>query len=83
MINGILFGYHDTQVGLLLQGCTIESMIVGGPAYNSRQLERGDVILKVDDVVATPASYPPFAFVIIPVKIECRAATCRQISQSF
>ncbi len=48
-----------SQIGMLLYGVTIDSTIVGGPAYNSRQLESGDVIVQVDGVAATPASHQP------------------------
>ena len=45
------------QIGILLCGVTIDNMIIGGPAYNSRQLEIGDIILQVDGVAATLASF--------------------------
>ena len=32
----------------MLLGTMIDNLVVGGPAYNSRQLHRGDVVLKVD-----------------------------------
>ena len=32
----------------MMNGTMIENMVVGGPAYNSKQLEHGDVILEVD-----------------------------------
>lgn len=34
----------------MLLGTTIDNLVVGGPAYNSRQLSRGDVIIRVDGV---------------------------------
>jgi hypothetical protein len=40
----------------MLCGVTIDNMITGGPAHNSRQLEAGDVILQVDGAAATLAS---------------------------
>lgn len=49
------------QIGILFCGVTVETTIIGGPAYNSRKLHPGDVILKVDGVVATMASCPPQA----------------------
>jgi len=33
---------------MMLMGCTIENMVLGGPAYNSYKLDKGDIILKVD-----------------------------------
>ena len=36
------------QVGLMMDGTTIDSLVVGGPAFRSGQLERGDIILAVD-----------------------------------
>jgi C-terminal processing protease CtpA/Prc len=37
----------------MLLGTMIDNLVVGGPAYNSRQLHHGDVILKVDGVPVT------------------------------
>lgn len=37
-----------STVGIMLNGCQIDNMVVGGPAWNSHQLEHGDEILKVD-----------------------------------
>lgn len=39
---------QQVQVGMMLMGCTIENMVLGGPAYNSHELDKGDIILKVD-----------------------------------
>ena len=33
----------------MLNGITIDNTVAGGPAYNSKQLGHGDVILEVDD----------------------------------
>jgi hypothetical protein len=33
----------------MLHGCSIEGMVVGGPAFQSRQLDRGDIIFMIDD----------------------------------
>jgi hypothetical protein len=33
----------------MLHGCTIEGMVVGGPAFQSRQLDKGDIIFMIDD----------------------------------
>jgi C-terminal processing protease CtpA/Prc len=35
-------------VGIILRGTIIESMVVGGPAFTSKSLGRGDEILEVD-----------------------------------
>jgi S1-C subfamily serine protease len=40
----------------MLLGTTIDNLVVGGPAYNSRQLFRGDVISKVDGVPVTQSN---------------------------
>ena len=40
------------QVGIMMRGTTIDNTVVGGPAYNSKQLGHGDVILEVDGQVA-------------------------------
>ena len=37
----------------LLHGTTVDDLILGGPAYNSKKLAQGDVIIKVDSVEAT------------------------------
>ena len=34
----------------------IDNIVVGGPAYNSKLLSRGDVILKVNDVAVTQSN---------------------------
>ena len=41
-------GQLQTTVGLMVKNQVIENLLIGGPAMISRQLERGDVILKVD-----------------------------------
>jgi C-terminal processing protease CtpA/Prc len=40
----------DWQVGIILHGIVIDNVIVGGPAYDSKLLEKGDAILQVDRV---------------------------------
>jgi hypothetical protein len=42
----------------MLCGLVIDSTVIGGPAYNSRLLERDDAILRVDGTVATQVAYP-------------------------
>jgi len=32
----------------MLLGCVIDNMVVGGPAYTSQKLDKGDVIVKID-----------------------------------
>ncbi len=32
----------------MFSGMTVDNMIIGGPAYNSKLLERGDVICQID-----------------------------------
>jgi hypothetical protein len=39
-------------------GLTIEDMVVGGPAFNSQELERGDTLLAVDGQVTALPSAP-------------------------
>jgi C-terminal processing protease CtpA/Prc len=49
-------GYHlwcrflilTRQVGLMLKGTIIDQLVVGGPAYNSGDLDRGDFVEAVD-----------------------------------
>jgi C-terminal processing protease CtpA/Prc len=33
---------------MILDGTVIDSMVVGGPAYNTGQLDRGDIILRIN-----------------------------------
>jgi C-terminal processing protease CtpA/Prc len=37
----------------MINGTSVDNTVVGGPAYNSQRLSHGDIILKVDGVVAT------------------------------
>ena len=39
-------------------GLTIEDMVVGGPAFHSQELERGDTLLAVDGQVTALPSAP-------------------------
>lgn len=41
------------QVGMMLSGLMIDGMVVGGPAFVSHQLDRGDEIVRVDGVTVT------------------------------
>ena len=34
------------QVGIMLNGTTIDGVVFGGPAYNSQRIVRGDVIVE-------------------------------------
>lgn len=45
-----------STVGLMFVGLTIEDMVVGGPAFNSQELERGDTLLAVDGQVVSEAT---------------------------
>ena len=36
---------------MMLKGCVLDSLVVGGPGYNCGQLDRGDIVLKVDNAV--------------------------------
>ena len=40
----------------MISGTTVDNLLVGGPAYSSKQLSQGDVILQVDSVEATPSN---------------------------
>ncbi len=41
------------KLGIMMNGTTIDSTVVGGPAFNSKQFSHGDVILAVNGVPAT------------------------------
>jgi S1-C subfamily serine protease len=45
--------FDRDQVGIMLRGCIIDNMVIGGPAYNVGLLRRGDIITGVDGVPAT------------------------------
>jgi C-terminal processing protease CtpA/Prc len=36
------------QVGIMLNDLIIDNMVIGGPAYKCKQLDKGDKIIKVD-----------------------------------
>jgi hypothetical protein len=42
-----------STVGMMLNGTTIEFLVVGGPGYNSGQLDRGDTVLRVNAEAVT------------------------------
>ena len=49
--NTISAGFATkSTVGMMLVGSKIDNMVIGGPAYNSQKLSKGDVLLKVDDL---------------------------------
>jgi len=39
-----------STVGIMLTGCKIDNLLIGGPACNSAQLDKGDVILTIDGI---------------------------------
>ena len=39
-----------SQVGLMLNGLVVDNMVVGGPAYNSGQLQQSDIITHIDGI---------------------------------
>jgi hypothetical protein len=41
------------QVGIMLRGTTIDHIVAGGPAYNTKQMVPGDEILAVGGQLAT------------------------------
>lgn len=41
------------QVGVMFASGVIDSMVVGGPAYNSRHLDKGDVVVEIDGNAVT------------------------------
>jgi C-terminal processing protease CtpA/Prc len=57
ILSGFLtyfLGPVRVQVGLMMNGAVIDNMVIGGPAYNSEQLDKGDVILEVDGKPVNP-----------------------------
>jgi len=48
--DSISSGFNTkSTVGMMLVGMSIDNMVVGGPAYNCQRLNKGDILLKVDD----------------------------------
>jgi C-terminal processing protease CtpA/Prc/predicted nucleic acid-binding Zn-ribbon protein len=45
-----------STVGIMLNDCTVENIVVGGPAFISRAVANGDTILKIDGNTATPGT---------------------------
>lgn len=45
-----------TTLGILLKNCTIDKLVIGGPAWKSRALKIGDEIVKVDGTPVSSAS---------------------------
>jgi hypothetical protein len=42
-----------STVGILLNGLVIDDIVLGGPAFNAEQIDKGDTILRVDDIDVT------------------------------
>ena len=43
-----------STVGIMLNDCVIDTLVVGGPAFNSRQIRPGATILKIDGKPVSP-----------------------------
>ena len=43
-----------STVGIMLNDCVIDTLVVGGPAFNSRQIRPGATILKIDGKLVSP-----------------------------
>ena len=50
-------GSAKTTVGLMMNGLVINNMVVGGPAYASAELQRGDTVLRVDGQPVTAGNF--------------------------
>ena len=46
----------------MLNDLTVDNLVVGGPAYTCKQLDRGDVILRVGVYLIVRKASPPHAF---------------------
>ncbi len=44
---------NRSTVGLQLDGCVVDNMVVGGPAFNCRRIHEGDTILSIDGKTVT------------------------------
>ncbi len=51
-------GSRRTTVGLMVDGLTIDNIVIGGPAHNSGELNRGDRIVAVDFQSVTEDTLP-------------------------
>ena len=49
-------GPRPAQIGIMLLGTMVDNLVVGGPAFNSRQLHHGDIIVKVDGTPVTQSN---------------------------
>ena len=41
-------GSSMSTVGIMLTGCQVDNLLIGGPACNSGQLEKGDLVVSID-----------------------------------
>jgi len=46
-----------TTIGVMMNGLSVQNMILGSPAYTCHRLDRGDQIVKVDGVEVTPDTF--------------------------
>jgi hypothetical protein len=64
-------------VGLVTQGLVVENMVVGGPAYTCAELDRGDIVTKVDGIDVTEETFPRAVIgVDLPVRTRLVCALC-------
>ncbi|EKX31360.1 hypothetical protein GUITHDRAFT_149349 [Guillardia theta CCMP2712] len=40
---------NKSTVGIMLHDCTVDGLVIGGPAFLSKAIEKGDVIVKIDN----------------------------------
>eukprot|EP00960_Hanusia_phi_P049637 759683-Hanusia_phi.AAC.7 len=45
---------NKSTVGIMLHDCTVEGMVMGGPAFLSKEIDKGDVIVKIDNKHTSP-----------------------------
>ena len=51
-----IYSKLSSQVGIMINGTTVDNLLVGGPAYSSKKLAQGDIIISVDSTEATEAN---------------------------
>ena len=52
-VRGLMLFVSISQLGIMMNGTMIDNTVIGGPAFNSKQMAHGDIILKVNGVSAT------------------------------
>ena len=66
----------NSTVGIMLNDCVIDTLVVGGPAFNSRQIRPGAMILKIDGKLVSPENITTHLIGVDIPGSEVMAAVC-------